>query len=543
MLHGRRVGGWIVRIASADQRSESDLPLDKLSPLVSISGMGVEPQIVPLCQWMAESWWGSWRATLSSASAPRVREKVVHSRKTQVSTRGEDAVSVATRELIAHGSGLLVIPPAASALQVVAELVANGPVLAVCPTQRMAVLGAGALRRRGLSVALVPDDWDLARAGVDVVIGARSAVLAPCADLGAIVVVDEHDELLHEERSPTWDASSVAVKRAQDAGVPCVLTSPIPSLRGKKLFVQNTTEVVTEPAWPKVSIVDLASVPVGSSLLSTELLQLVQEKGKTTVCVLNTKGKARLVVCKNCKNVQKCSTCDSLLEQDEAGEFFCRRCSVPHGSVCVACGRSSFVAPRGGVSQLRTQLQASSVNPVIEITSDSEDNWTKGNVFIGTEAVLYRMSSADAVVFADIDRDLSAPRMSASFESLALIARAARMVSPGGQVVIHTRQPSHPLLRALGSEDIQANLRAWADDQLGLFQSLSLPPFSFVARILLSAERSLDELPDLDQVSVAREDSGAMLRASTREQMNSAISLIRHTFGTDVRVHGEPRRF
>ena len=543
VLHGRRVGGWIVRITSSDQRSESELPVEKLSSLVSVSGMGVESHIVPLTQWMAETWWGSWRATLSSASAPRVRERIVHSRKTQVSSHGQDPVSVATRELLKKGSGLLVVPPAASALQVVVELAARGPVLAVCPTQRMAVMGAGALRRRGLSVALAPDDWDLARAGVDVVIGARSSVLAPCVDLGAIVVVDEHDELLHEERSPTWDASSVAVKRAQDAGIPCVLTSPIPSLRSKNLFAHNIIEVASQPSWPRISVVDLANIPVNASLLSSELLQSVQEKGKTTLCVLNTKGKARLVICKSCKGVQKCSTCESLLEQDEAGEFFCKRCGASHGSVCVECGRSAFVVPRGGVSQLRTQLQASSVNPVIEITGDSDDTWTQGNVFIGTEAVLYRMNSADVVVFADIDRDLSAPRLSASYEALALIARAARMVSPNGHVVIQTRQPTHPLLLALGSGDVAANVRSWANEQLGLFQSLSLPPFSVVARILLSDKRSLDELPELDQVSVAREENGALLRATNREQMNLAIAQIRHTFGTDVRVHGEPRRF
>jgi primosomal protein N' (replication factor Y) (superfamily II helicase) len=84
-------------------------------------------------------------------------------------------------------------------------------------------MGAAFLRRKGLSTALVPDEWDGARGGVDVVIGTRSAVFAPCPELKAVVVIDEHDELLKEERSPAWDATAVASERARHAGIPLIL--------------------------------------------------------------------------------------------------------------------------------------------------------------------------------------------------------------------------------------------------------------------------------------------------------------------------------
>ena len=84
----------------------------------------------------------------------------------------------------------------------------------------------------GLTVALVPEEWAAAAGGVDVVIGARAAAWAPCPDLAAVVVLDEHDEALQEERSPTWHARDVVVERARRAGVPVLLVSPCPTVNG-----------------------------------------------------------------------------------------------------------------------------------------------------------------------------------------------------------------------------------------------------------------------------------------------------------------------
>jgi primosomal protein N' (replication factor Y) len=182
-LNGRRVGGWIVEIGSADERTDVQVDINRLVPIVSVSGDGVEPDVVSLTQWMSQQWFGSWRATLSSASAPRMRGRHVNPRRGQNPTFPNDEVTTATRELVSRGGGVLMVPPLASALHVVAELARDGSVLVVCPTQRMAVMGAAALRRRGFTTALVPDDWDAAKSGVDIVIGARSAVLAPCQSL------------------------------------------------------------------------------------------------------------------------------------------------------------------------------------------------------------------------------------------------------------------------------------------------------------------------------------------------------------------------
>lgn len=541
-LNGRRVAGWIVDLAAHGTR-ESHIALDRLSPLVAVSGAGVEPHVVPLTKWVSTEFFGSWRATLSSASAPRMREKTVHARLGNNPHVPTDDVASSAVELAKNGGGLLVVPPVASALNAVAGLAGKGPVLVVCPTVRMAIMGAASLRRRGFTTALVPDDWENARAGVDVVIGARSAVFAPCANVSCIVVIDEHDESLHEERSPTWDAVSVAHERATMQNIPLVLTSPVPSMNSLVTHADRTVRVPAQHVWPRVSVVDLDEVPVANSLLSSELLQTVAVQGATTVCVLNTKGKARLIVCKSCRTVQACPQCSSLLTQENGDMLFCTRCNVEHGTVCVSCGRSAFVVPRGGVSQLRAQLEASSPNPIVEVTSDSDDSWTKGSVFIGTEAVLFRISSADTVVFADVDRDLGAPRLTAQSEVLSLLARAARIVGANGKLVVHTRQPHHPLMKALASSNIDEALQALSQTELAQRQLLQMPPFSRIVRVTLGAEANINDVVLPDDVQLARDSDAYLLRSMSRPSLATAVQQLRAVFTTAVRVHADPSRY
>jgi primosomal protein N' len=164
-------------------------------------------------------------------------------------------------------------------------------------------------------------------------------------------------------------------------------------------------------------------------------------------------------------------------------------------------------------------------------------------VFIGTEAVLHRVPSADCVVFADIDRDLGAPRMSAPHEVLALITRAARAVGPKGKVVVQTRQMDNPLMVALQADNIAESLRMWAESDLAQRRTLSLPPFGVVARITVASPRSIDEVALPDGVQIAREDESVLLRATSNDAMNDALLCVRKELGTAVRIHMNPRRF
>jgi primosomal protein N' len=189
------------------------------------------------------------------------------------------------------------------------------------------------------------------------------------------------------------------------------------------------------------------------------------------------------------------------------------------------------------------QVVKSTRNPVVEVTAESDDTWTKGSVFIGTEAVLYRVPSTDVVVFADIDRDLSAPRITASREVLSLIARAARIVGTNGRVVVQTRQPHHPLMQALAASDPTAALLDWMKKDLAQRQVFSLPPFSTMVRVSVIAPKSFDDVPSLVGVDIARVDDSLVLKSVDGDAMTTAIQLLRLHYGTALRVHAGPKRY
>ena len=115
------------------------------------------------------------------------------------------------------------------------------------------------------------------------VIGSRSAAWAPCAGLAAAVVLDEHDEALQEERSPTWHARDVVLERCRRAGVPAVLVSPVPTLTavvdaaGERGVVHP--EARRERAgWPRVTVVDRTDEdPWKRSLVTSALIDRLRD--------------------------------------------------------------------------------------------------------------------------------------------------------------------------------------------------------------------------------------------------------------------------
>ena len=141
------------------------------------------------------------------------------------------------------------------------------------------------------------------------------------------MVVDEHDEAYQEERAPTWHARDVAMERARRAGAPCVLTSATPSLDALATARLVTLARADERAgWPVVELVDRRSEEPGLGLFSPRLVALARQavEGQRVVCVLNRRGRARLLACATCGELARCEACGSLVEEDE-GALRCRR--------------------------------------------------------------------------------------------------------------------------------------------------------------------------------------------------------------------------
>jgi primosomal protein N' (replication factor Y) len=263
-----------------------------------------------------------------------------------------------------------------------------------------------------------------------------------------IVVVDEHDEGLQEERAPTWHAREVAVERARRAGIPCVLLSPCPSLDALAVAdrVVEPSRVEERAGWPILDVVDRRRDDPRVGLYSDRLVQAIRRVGsRRVVCVLNRKGRSRLLACAVCGQVATCERCDAAVVQP-ASELRCERCGTERPVVCTACGSTKVRNLRVGVGRVREELEAILAEPV-----GDEDG--RERVVVGTEAVLHRRVPVVGVVaFLDIDQELLSPRYRAHEQAMALLARAARLLggrAHGGRLVAQTRHPKHPVLDAV----------------------------------------------------------------------------------------------
>ncbi len=525
-LHGRRVGGWVVSLGPPD----GSIAVDRLVPLAKWSGIGPSAEIVDLARWASLRWGaGRLRPLLVAASPPGM----VSSLPTATAGPDRPATGALPR--------LIRLPPTSDQIAAVLEALAGGPTLVIHPSVDEARRLAARLRQEGFSTAVHPEQWARAAAGVDVVIGGRSAVWSPCAGLRSIVVLDEHDEALQEERSPTWHGRDVAIERARLAGVACVLVSPCPSAAA--LFwaedsFRRPSLAEERVGWPILEIVDRTrEEPWKRSLLTSPLIQHLRHSGQRVICVHNTKGRARLLACRTCKSLQRCEKCQAAVMQDDSGLLVCRRCGTVRPVVCQVCGSGALSLIRPGVSRLREEIEAAAARPVGVVTGDS-DSLPDCDVLIGTEAVLHRAGRADVVAFLDLDGELLAPRYRAAEQAMALLARAARLVggrSGGGRLLVQTFLPRHEVLQAV----LHADPSRVAKVELSRRELLGLPPFAALAAVL---GVGASEFAAATGLEASASGDVVLLRAPTWDELGAAISAAPRPKGSRLRIEVDPAR-
>jgi primosomal protein N' (replication factor Y) (superfamily II helicase) len=455
-----------------------------LRPLAKWSGRGPTPELIELAEWAAWRWAGRPASLLRTASPHRV---VTRLPAPAAPRRPRPPESAADREVMAALSAasspvlLARLPPAASVDPVVLAAATRGNALILCPTAASARSVGAAMRRASVPTALHPRDWALGAAGVTVV-GTRAAAWAPVGDLAAIVVIDEHDEAHRQEQAPTWHARDVALERARRAGVPCVMTSPCPSLEALDAARLLPPSRADERAgWPVVDVVDMRRQDPRTGLLPPALVRLLRSD-RRIVCVLNRTGRARLLACKACGELARCERCDAAVAQP-GGELVCARCGTVRPAVCASCGASRLRALRQGVTRVRDEIGALVGEPVDEVTAATgARDVPRSRVVVGTEATLHQIDRADAVVFLDFDQELLAPRYRAAEQALGLLARAARVVGDktgGGRLVIQTHVPRHEVVQAALNAD--PSRVAWAE--LDRRTQLRFPPVTAMAEV------------------------------------------------------------
>jgi primosomal protein N' (replication factor Y) len=549
-LHGRNVPGWVSEIGSTSD-GFTDVGEAKLRAVIKRLGVGPSSEVVQLSKWASHRWCGRLRAFFVAASPSTLVAVLPTARyqRSQVKAAGDPEVSLAVREL---RSLLVQRGPLKSPVDVMVGAAVVGPTLVIVPTVVRARLFAASLKRHGLTVAVLPDEWDSAAGGVDVVIGSRTAVFARVPQLCSVVVIDEHDDSLREERTPTWHARDVAMERAQRLNISCILVSALPSVAAKvwagdRVVKSVEQEVASE--WPTIQLIDRTQDERWSnSLLSSDFIAELRDHSRRIVAVLNTKGRARLLACASCKSLARCSSCDAAVEIGATGQFSCPRCATERPQVCLKCSSTKFLTLKPGVSKLREEIAQAAgrkIAEVVEVTggADSVSIDQSKMLFVGTEAALHRVHEADTVVFLDIDQELAAPRYRASEIVGSLLVHASRLVGRseiGGKVMVQTHSVDSPVLQAMATLRIDQYLQSVSE----MRSFMKLPPFGALAQLSgTNIDVAMNELHNNVFVHVSASNDGSYLvKASDWQVLADALSELEAVKGVRLKVQVDPAR-
>lgn len=364
------------------------------------------------------------------------------------------------------------------------------------------------------------DMWRLIHEGdCDVVIGPRSAVFAPLAAPGVIIVDEEHDHSYKQtDTAPRYHARDVAVVRGKLLGIPVVLGSATPSLEswhnartGKYLLARLPERVDSRPL-PEVAVVDMRTEREAGnySSLSTILrdeLDLRLTRGEKSIILMNRRGFATGIRCKACGYALVCPDCATGLVWHASRRLaVCHLCG--HERIvlqhCPACGSEDMSFTGRGTQRVELELaNAYEKNGVIRMDSDTTqahdahfrllEEFRNGpaRILLGTQMVGKGLDIPEVTLVGVIaaDASLSIPDFRAAERTFQLITQVAGRAGRGqvsGKVVVQALTPDHYAVETACRQDYES----FASIELQAREEADFPPFSRLILLELSSEDS-----------------------------------------------------
>ena len=354
----------------------------------------------------------------------------------------------------------------------------------------------------------------IAEGRVGVVVGARSALFLPFADLGLIVVDEEHDGSFKQDDGVSYNARDMAVVRARLVAAPIVLASATPSLETVANVAVGRYGSQHLPARPgerrlaTMAAVDLRREPPDRGRwLAPRVVKAMGEvlaAGEQTLLFLNLRGYAPFTLCRGCGRGLECPQCSAwLVEHRFRRTLICHHCgySEPPARSCKHCGAvDQFVACGPGVERLaeealelfpeaRTELFTSDSLMNRTAASEAVDRMEKGeiDILIGTQMAAkgHHFPKLTLVVVVDADLGLNGGDLRAAERTFQLLyqvaGRAGREDRPG-RALIQTHMPEHPVMQALVSADRDRFVSAELADRA----VAKMPPYGRLASLIIS---------------------------------------------------------
>ena len=352
------------------------------------------------------------------------------------------------------------------------------------------------------------DEWArLARGEARVAVGPRSAVFAPIASLGLIVIDEEHDSSYKHEGDPRYDARTVALERARAAGAILVAGSATPrpesAARLRRLVLSRR---VDGQRLPPVRVLDMRDARAPLHPETRAALADVRAAGRKAIVLLNRRGWSNFLTCRACGKAWECPNCDVALVLHRAeGTVSCHHCGhrEPVPARCDACGSVAVARHGAGTEQIEHELVEGLGGPDFPVwrldadTASLKDAAARvlaafsaapAGLLLGTQMVAKGHDFPDVTlgVVLDADATLRFPDFRAEERTFALVAQLAGRAGRGpggGRVLVQTLAPGAEAIEFAAAHDSDGFLRA----ELARRAALGYPPAADLIRIVCSA--------------------------------------------------------
>jgi len=359
-------------------------------------------------------------------------------------------------------------------------------------------------------------NWAQVAAGeAHVVVGARSALFLPYADLGLIVVDEEHDQAYKQDEGAHYHARDMAVVRAHIAKIPIVLASATPSVESEVNARKGRYLRVPLPSrfggqhMPHIEAIDLRREgPPRGRFISPPLAGAIKhavERREQALLFLNRRGYAPLTLCRACGHRFACTICDAwLVDHRFRQRLVCHHCgfSMPRPHQCPHCAAEDSLAAVGPVVErlqeeaaalfpdARTMVLSSDLITSIETMRSELNEIAEGRVdiIIGTQLVAkghnFPRLNLVGVVDADLGLSNGDPRAAErTFQLLNQVIGRAGRDQGHGIGYLQTHQPEHPVMKAL----VACDREAFYDTEIEQRERALYPPFGRLASLIVSA--------------------------------------------------------
>ena len=366
------------------------------------------------------------------------------------------------------------------------------------------------------------DTWKAVCQGeARIVIGARSALFLPYADLGLIVVDESHDQSFKQEDVVNYQGRDMAVMRGKYEQIPVILSTATPDLEtvanveSGKYDELRLTSRYAEAVLPEIKIIDLKEdKPLrgswGVSWLAPTLVEQIKnnyEKGEQTMLFLNRRGYAPLVICRDCGHRIQCPNCTAwLTEHRNAGKLICHHCGhmIPIPKECPECHSETGLTACGpGVERVAEEVRYRfPLAKVKVLSSDFTTNFKevsavieemeKGeiDILIGTQILAkgHHFPALTLVGIVDADLGLMGSDLRASERTFQLLSQVSGRAGRGekkGTVYLQTLYPENAVLQALAANDAGRYIELEKKNR----RILKMPPYGKLAAVIVSGAK------------------------------------------------------